>query len=506
MTSLSQSPAWQQLRRLAVPRLTDLFDSNSKRAAHYRLTAAGIRLDYSRQPITDDILNALFDLAQQEDVTGWRDKMFAGAAINATEQRPVLHWQWRLPHPPADLAGTRERMRTVADQIRTGAWRGATGKTIKHIVNIGIGGSDQGPRLIYDGLVPLGIQDLQLHFVSNIDPVDLDRVTSLCDADEILFVIVSKSMNTLETRLNAEKAKAWLIQNLGMEADLSRHLLAVTTNLPTAAALGIPAENCFGFSSGVGGRYSIWSPVSLAVMIVLGSDAFDEFLAGAAEMDEHFQTASLTDNMPVLLALLSLWQINFNGTTAEAVLPYSTHLALLPAYLQQLVMESNGKSVTRDGAPVDYATAPVIFGSAGTLGQHSFHQLLHQGTSRIGSDFILIKGDQDDEMQRWLLANGLAQSAALLYGHEDADPHRAHPGNRASNLLLIDRLTPRSLGALLALYEHKTFVQGILWRINPFDQFGVELGKIMAADTFNALSGHTDTRIDTATAAFIADL
>lgn len=513
MSDLTTSAAWQNLTQLQKPKkLAELFATDPTRSERYRITAAGMTLDYSRQPIDDTVLKALQNLATQEDITGWRDKLFAGDKINNTEDRAVLHWQWREASPPADIAETIDRMNSVATAIRNGSWRGATGKAIRHIVNIGIGGSDLGPRLIYDALSPTAPDGPQLHFVSNVDSCDLARVIARCPAEETLFVIVSKSMQTLETKLNAEAACRWLQQELGAETALGPHLLAVTTNLEAAAALGIPADHCFGFGSAIGGRYSIWSPVGLAVMIAVGPDKFADFRAGAAAMDEHFRQTAPADNMAVILALLSLWQVNFQGAQAEAVLPYSTRLHLLPSYLQQLVMESNGKGVTRSGEPVHYATAPVIFGSAGTLGQHSFHQLLHQGTLSIPADFIIVReatdsltigGEAYDQVfQQWLIANGLAQSAALLYGHADQDPHRAHPGDRPSNLLLLERLTPATLGALIALYEYKTFIQGILWRINSFDQYGVELGKKMATSTHAALN-KTGPAPNSATAALL---
>lgn len=512
--SLTTTPAWAELQRQRTAftdTLPALFQRDPLRHRRFTFTAADLALDISRQHLSEHVMQALLALATQEAVTAKRDALFAGDILNNTENRAVTHWRWRMAAPPADIAATQARTAALATAVRSGAWLGTTGKPIRHIVNIGIGGSDLGPRLITEALLSVD-SALTPHFIGNVDATDLARVTAQINQQgataETLFVIVSKSMTTLETRLNAEAARAWLIAQLGDAADLSRHLVAVTSNLPAAAALGIPPENCFGFEDSVGGRYSLWSPVGLTAEIVLGPDTFAQLRAGAAAMDDHFRAAPLAQSLPVLLALVSLWQVNFWNTTALAVLPYASRLAQLPNWLQQLSMESNGKGITRDGQPVDYATAPVIFGSAGTIGQHSFHQLLHQGTETIPADFIIASeavDNADTDMQRWLKANALAQSAALLYGNPSPDAARAHPGNRPSTLIFMPRCDARSLGALLALYEHKTIVEGFLWRLNSFDQFGVELGKTMGVATHAFMQGDSDARIDPATRARLAD-
>lgn len=505
--NLTGSTAWQALQAHRATQnytLADLYVESPDRAWHYGIEAAGLSVDYSRHPVTDETMGLLHRLAVQEDVTGWRRRLFAGEAINATENRAVTHWQWRMAQPPADIAATRARMHEVASKIRAGSWLGATGKPIRHIVNIGIGGSDLGPRLLVDALSPLTPQPITVDFVRNVDPVDLARVLARCDAAETLFIIASKTMTTLETRLNAEAATAWLRTSLGN--DISQHVLAVTSHPDRAAPFGVLPQHCFDFASSVGGRYSVWGPPSLAALIVLGPEIIAEFHAGAAAMDAHFQQAEAESNLPLTLALLSIWQVNFHNAANAAVLPYATMLGKLPAYLQQLVMESNGKGISRTGAKLQHATAPVIFGESGTIGQHSFHQLLHQGTTAIPADFIIarhtdVAGEAASRQQQWLVASALAQSAALLYGHDDADPHRRHPGNRPSTLIWIDRVTPHALGALLALYEHKTFVEGILWRINSFDQFGVELGKTIATSVQQAMTTGVDNDLDEATRA-----
>ncbi len=509
-TSLTATPAWLELQRQRAAftdSLATLFQRDPLRHRRFTFTAAGLTCDLSRQHLSDAVLTALLALAKQEDATGKRAALFAGDILNNTEGRAVTHWRWRMANPPAEIKETQSRATHLAAAIRSGTWRGATGKPIRQIVNIGIGGSDLGLRLVTEALLPLGNQ-LTPHFIGNVDATDLARVTAQCNAEETLFVIVSKSMTTLETRLNAEAARAWLAEQLGSTADLSRHLVAVTSNLPAAAVLGIPPENCFGFEDSVGGRYSLWSPVGLTAEIVLGPDAFAQLRAGAAAMDAHFRDAAPSANLPILLALTSIWQTNFWNARALAVLPYASRLAQLPNWLQQLAMESNGKSVTRDGLLCDYATAPVIFGAAGTIGQHSFHQLLHQGTETIPADFIIADqavDTEDAEMQSWLKANALAQSAALLFGNAAPDAARMHPGNRPSTFIITPRVDAYHLGALLALYEHKTIVEGFLWRLNSFDQFGVELGKTMAVATHAFMQGDAAVHIDPATRARLAD-
>lgn len=491
--SLTASPAWQALALAAQENIAQENIGQEEAPALF-LAAGDIKADLTRQPLSPHRWKLLHQLATQEDVTGWRDRLFAGAIINTSEGRAAEHWALRTPTLRADLAATDLRLATLVDAVQTGRARGATGKAFKHVVNVGIGGSDLGPRLLVDALAEYAAPQLSAHFITNIDPLEAARVLAHLPAEETLFVIASKSFSTLETKHNAAHCRAWWLQQTGLpESMLAQHFFAVSSNVPAATAFGISADNCFDFPDSIGGRYSLWGPVGLVPRLLLGNQHFKDFCAGAYQLDQHFQTAPISQNLPIALAIQSIWQVNFMQAQARAVLPYSHALQMLPAYWQQLVMESNGKSVTRTGQPVDYATSPVIFGAAGTVGQHSFYQQLHQGPRALPLEIILCQQQHPvlthstaAEQHSWLLANGLAQADAFWQGRHNPElpAHRQFSGGRPVSLLTLPALTPATLGQLLALYEHRTFVESVLWRINAFDQWGVELGKTMAETMF----------------------
>ena len=483
--------------------LSDLFRQDAQRAATLSLEAAGLFLDFSKNHLRRDTLDLLTAFARERGVETLRDAMFAGERINTTENRAVLHTCLRLPADQrflldghdinADIQGVLSRMAVFADKIRDGRWTGFSGHRITDIVNIGIGGSDLGPAMTCSALRVYAHPELRLHFLSNIDGHAADALLSTLNPQTTLFIVASKTFTTMETMRNAELARSWFLQQ-ATPADLPKHFVAVSTNTAAVRDFGIDPANMFPFWDWVGGRYSIWSAIGLPLMLAIGTNAFRDFLAGAHRMDEHFRSAPLTSNMPILFALISFWYRQFFGTASQLIAPYHQDLHLFPAYLQQLEMESNGKQVTRDGKPVGMPTAPVIWGSVGTNGQHAYFQLLHQGTDLIPVDFIVaLKPSHPYPGQHQvLLANALAQAEALMCGtRSDADlpPHRGFTGNRPSNMLVLEQLDPASLGALIALYEHKTFVQGVLWNINSFDQWGVELGKTLAHRILDELQG-----------------
>ena len=506
MSKLTDSPAWQALaaRRgeIASVRIAELFARDPQRAAHFSLEFGELFLDYSRHLVTPDTLHRLVSLAEQADVAGWVRRMFAGEPINHTEGRPALHVALRsdrgsFPEGADVMPQVREtlaRMRAVVGQARSGALYGATGKPVQCVVNLGIGGSDLGPRMACRALRAYedersrsrGERRLEVRFVANVDPRDLDAALEGLDPQTTFFIVASKTFTTAETLDNARRARKWLEAGLPAGAAVGSHFFAVTANTALAEQFGIAKERIFPIWDWVGGRYSMWSAVGLPVALSIGMDGFDALLEGARDMDAHFHTAPLERNMPVILALLSIWYVNFGAAQAHAVIPYAEDLGDLPSYLQQLEMESNGKRVDREGREVDYATAPVIWGASGTASQHSFHQLLHQGTHLIPADFVLVAGARGRDM---LAANALAQAAALMRGTASPDAHRAIPGNRPSSTIVLERLAPVALGQLLALYEHKVFVQGVIWNINSFDQWGVELGKAIARALLPALQG-----------------
>jgi glucose-6-phosphate isomerase len=529
---LTELPAWKALvehqRKMEALHLRTLFDEDPKRGERFALEAAGLYLDYSKNRITDETLRLLLDLAQATHLRSRIDAMFRGEPINVTENRSVLHVALRVPRSSVVRVDGEDvvpavhavlgRMAAFAERVRSGAWKGHTGKRIRNVVNIGIGGSDLGPLMAYEALKHHSARRLCFRFVSNVDGTDFVENTRDLDPRETLFVICSKTFTTLETLTNAHAARAWCLAALKEEAAVAKHFVAVSTNAQEVAKFGIDTKNMFEFWDWVGGRYSYASAIGLSLMIAIGPEAFGRMLDGFHAMDEHFRTTPFPHNMPVILGLLGIWYNNFFGAESHAILPYDQYLGRFIAYLQQLDMESNGKSVDRAGAVVEYQTGPVIWGEPGTNGQHAFYQLIHQGTKLIPCDFIGFcqslnpLGHQHD----LLMANLFAQSEALAFGKSDEQvaaegvpaalvPHRTFGGNRPSNTILAERLTPGILGTLVALYEHKVFVQGTIWNINSFDQWGVELGKVLAQRIAPELEGggEPDLAHDSSTNALI---
>jgi glucose-6-phosphate isomerase len=523
MTTLTGSPAWRALQAHAETmrgvHLRELFAQDPERFDKLSLRLDDLLLDCSKNRVTPETMRLLVGLARFADVEGWRAKLLEGARINFTEDRAVLHTALRnRSNRPIVVDGmdvmpgvnaVLEKMRVFSEQVRGGAWRGATGETITEIVNIGIGGSDLGPLMVCEALKPYQRPDLRPHFVSNVDGAHLAHTLARLDPARTLFVVASKTFTTQETMTNAGSARAWLTAALGEDA-VARHFVAVSTNGAAVAGFGIDTANMFGFWDWVGGRYSLWSAIGLPIALAIGFDRFAELLAGAHAMDEHFRTAPLEHNLPVVLALLGVWYRNFLGASTLALLPYDQHLHRFPAYLQQGDMESNGKFVRRDGERVDYATGPVIWGEPGTNGQHAFYQLIHQGTELIPADFLAAAQSQTPlgDHHEKLLANFFAQIEALAFGKTAAEaraelekqglagdalamllPHKVFEGNRPTTSILYRELTPHRLGSLIALYEHKIFVQGVIWNINSFDQWGVELGKQLASRILPELQG-----------------
>jgi glucose-6-phosphate isomerase len=523
--------AWTALTahhaKLRDVHLRTLFAEDPGRGERFALEAAGLYLDYSKNRVTAETLRLLLALAEAAGLRGRIDAMFAGEKINVTEQRAVLHVALRTPRDRRivvdgrdvvpDVHAVLDRLTAFSTAVRTGAWTGFTGRPVRNVVNIGIGGSDLGPVMAYEALRPWSDRRLTMRFVSNVDGADFAEATRDLDPAETLFVVSSKTFTTQETLVNARAAREWSVRALGERA-VARHFVAVSTNAAEVAKFGIDPANMFEFWDWVGGRYSYDSAIGLSLMIAIGPDHFRAMLAGFHEMDEHFRTAPFERNMPVLLGLLGIWYVNFFGAESHAVLPYSHYLARLPAYLQQLDMESNGKSVDRDGRRVDYQTGPVIWGTPGTNGQHAYYQLLHQGTRLVPCDFIgFARMPTPLRAQHDLLtANLIAQAEALAFGKTSAEvaaegvpaaqvPHRTFEGNRPSNMILAAELTPAALGRLVALYEHKVFVQGTIWRVNSFDQWGVELGKALAGRIAPELDAQMEPplRHDSSTTALI---
>ncbi len=520
---VDQLPGWQALaahaEALSTTTIAELFAADAGRAPALTVDAAGLHVDLSKNRITGETIDLLCALATEAGVAERRDAMFAGETINTTEDRAVLHTALRRAADEplvvdgvdvtAEVHAVLGSMATFADAVRSGEWTGANGERITTVVNIGIGGSDLGPVMAYRALRPYSDRGIDVRHVSNIDPTDLHEELLGLDPATTLFVIVSKTFSTIETLTNARSARTWLTDALGADA-VGKHFVAVSTNADLVADFGIDTANMFGFWDWVGGRYSLPSAVGLSLMIAIGPDGFGDFLAGMREMDEHFRTAPFHTNLPVLLGMLGIWYANFGGAQSHAVLPYSDHLARFPAYLQQLDMESNGKRVTRFGQPMTVDTAPIVWGEPGTNGQHAFFQLLHQGTHLVPADFIGFCeatdpiGDQHD----LLMANFFAQTEALAFGGTtgdgaDDDPQRAFDGNRPTTTILAQRLDPATLGRLIALYEHRVFTQGAVWGINSFDQFGVELGKVLAKAIEPELTGDDDLGHDGSTNALI---
>jgi glucose-6-phosphate isomerase len=527
---LRQRPAWKALERhhgeLAGRHLRDLFAADPGRADRFTLEAAGLHLDYSKNRITDETVRLLLQLADESGLRERIDAMFRGDRINVSEDRSVLHVALRRREADSLVVDGQDvvrqvhevlgRMRAFAERVRRSDWKGHTGKPIRNVVNIGIGGSDLGPVMAYEALRFYSKRDLEFRFVSNVDSTDLVEATHGLEPEETLFIVSSKTFGTLETMTNARSARQWALARLGSESAIARHFVAVSTNAQRVVEFGIDPANMFGFWDWVGGRYSMDSAIGLSTMLAIGPDHFQELLGGFHALDEHFRTAPWSQNLPVLMGLLAVWYGDFFGAQSFGVMPYEQYLKRFPAYLQQLTMESNGKHVTLEGAAVDYETGGVYWGEPGTNGQHSFYQLIHQGTKLIPVDLIGFGkalnplGDHHDI----LMSNVFAQAEALAFGKTEAEvraegtppalvPHRVMEGNRPTNVILAEKLTPRTLGTLVALYEHSVFTQGVVWGIDSFDQWGVELGKVLAARIIPELQSETELAHDSSTNALI---
>ncbi|WP_291321070.1 glucose-6-phosphate isomerase [Desulfonatronospira sp.] len=525
----TQAPGWAKLAdhfsKIKNTHMREMFVADPERFSRFSLQAGPVFLDYSKNRIQQETMDYLFALAREMHLQEKIESMFSGAKINTTENRSVLHTALRnRSNRPAmvdgrdvmpDVNTVLDRMKDFVNRVREGTWLGWTNEPVKDVVNIGIGGSDLGPKMVTRGLKAFARPDLKSYFVSNVDPAHLENTLAGLDPRRTLFIIASKTFTTQETMFNATRAKEWFLQSAGSQDHIPRHFVAVSTSTDKVRAFGIDPKNMFGFWDWVGGRFSLWSAIGLPIALSIGMHRFEQLLQGAHEMDEHFRNAPLEKNMPVILALLGIWYTNFFQTESQALLPYSQYLEDFPAYMQQAEMESNGKRITLQGLKVDYATGPVIWGAPGTNGQHAFYQLLHQGTRMIPCDFIIFarQPDHDPGQHRLLLANFLAQTEALMLGktidevreemqsqgksEEELQkllPHRTFPGNRPSNSLLLPELEPATLGALIALYEHKIFVQGVIWDINSFDQWGVELGKALAKSIEPELEDDTPVR------------
>ncbi len=522
MPDLTRSPAWQALHnhfeQVRHLHMRDLFTQDPKRFQRYSIKLEDFLLDYSKNRITDETESLLLELARDRDVPGWITRMFNGEKINHTEDRAVLHIALRnranrpilvdgrdvMPEVNAML----EKMRSFCDAIHSQKWRGYTGQPIKDVVNLGVGGSDLGPMMATQALHPYASRDVSVHFVSNVDENHINNTLDNLKPETTLFIIASKSFTTQDTLVNADTAREWFLQASNDTSAIAKHFVAVSNNVAAASAFGIDEQNIFKMWDWVGGRYSLWSTVGLSLAMAIGMDNFEEMLAGAHDMDEHFRTAPLEQNMPVIMALLGIWYNNFFNAQSYAVLPYDQHLRFLPDYLRQADMESNGKSVTRDGEQVDYSTGPVLFGQLGITGQHAFYQLMHQGTKLIPADIIASITNLRciSSHHRMLMANVFAQAEAFMRGKTEDEaraeleaqgitgeqlnvllPNKIFAGNKPSNMILYHTLNPRNLGRLIALYEHKFFVQGVIWNINSYDQWGVELGKQLAQTVLGEL-------------------
>jgi len=519
--------AWSSLTALAAElhatTIRDLIEREPERPEACQVSGARVHLDFTRQRVTSSVMGALIDLADETGVLDLRERMLSGDHINTTEDRAVLHTALRRPRDleltvdGVDVVGevhdVLDRMGQFARSVREGQWRGASGERIRSVINIGIGGSDLGPAMAHLALGAFSTEEIHFHFVSNVDPTDITQALAACEPATTLVIVASKTFTTLETMTNARAAREWLVGQLGERA-VAQHFVAVSTNAAKVGQFGIDTANMFGFWDWVGGRYSMDSAIGLSTMIAVGPDGFEQMLAGFHAMDEHFATAPAEENVPLLLGLIAVWNRDFLDIGTTAVLPYSQYLSRFPAYLQQLTMESNGKSVRRDGEAVDYETGAIYWGEPGTNGQHSFYQLLHQGTSTVNCDIIVVARTENPQtdQQDMLVANALAQASVLSLGRTaeevaadgtpaDLVPHKVMPGNRPVNLIMIDRLDPFTLGSLVALYEHSVFVQGAVWGIDSFDQWGVELGKKVAMGILGDLTGDEDAIVDASTRA-----
>ena len=524
LSALNTRPAWKALeahyQKVRGIHLRQLFADDAKRGERMALEAVGLYFDYSKNRVTDETIKLLLQLAEQSDLRGRIDAMFRGDKINITEQRAVLHVALRAPRDASilvdgknvvlDVHAVLDKMAEFSNRVRSGAWKGHTGKPIRNIINIGIGGSDLGPVMAYEALKHYSERSTTFRFVSNVDGTDFAEAVHDLDPTETLFIVSSKTFTTLETMTNAQSARDWSLKGLGGDPKaVAKHFVAVSTNTAKVSEFGIDTANMFGFWDWVGGRYSMDSAIGLSTMLAVGPDNFRALLAGFHEMDEHFRTTPFERNLPVLMGLLSVWYNDFFGAQTVAVLPYEQYLKRFPAYLQQLTMESNGKHVTLDGAAVSADTSPIYWGEPGTNGQHSFYQLIHQGTRLIPCDFIAFVETLNPlgRHHDMLLANVLAQTEALAFGKTSEQvkaegtpdwlvPHRVFEGNRPSNTILAQRLTPEALGKLVALYEHCVFTQGAIWNINSFDQWGVELGKALAQRIIPELEGKTEPKLE----------
>ena len=535
MSLVSKSPAWLALRehkrQIVDMHMRDLFAEDPERFEHFSLRFENILFDYSKNRVTEVTMGLLFDLARQVNLSRAIQAIFSGERINLTEKRAVLHTALRNRSSRPVLVDGKDimpeinrvldKMRGFSEAVRSGAWRGYTGKAISDVVNIGIGGSDLGPKMVCEALKPYGGQSLRAHFVSNVDGTDLSETLKSLNPETVLFLVASKTFTTQETMSNAQSARAWLLDRAGDEAAVAKHFVALSTNKELVARFGIDIVNMFEFWDWVGGRYSLWSAIGLSIAIYLGMERFEELLSGAYSVDEHFRTAPFERNIPVIMGLLGVWYNNFFGAQSHAILPYDQYLVHFPAYFQQGDMESNGKSVTRQGEWVDYSTGPIIWGQPGTNGQHAFYQLIHQGTKLIPCDFLAAAKSHNPlgDHHPILISNYLAQTEALMKGRTAEEAHaelvaqgyegeelerlvlsKTFPGNRPTNSFFYPKLTPWVLGALIAFYEHKIFTQGIVWDINSFDQMGVELGKQLAKTILPELKGEGEgSRHDSST-------
>jgi glucose-6-phosphate isomerase len=524
MSNLTESSSWKALkqhqREIAPQHMRAMFASDPQRFGKFSVRWSDFLLDYSKNRIAERTMKLLFDLARESDLKKRIEQMFTGEKINSTEHRSVLHIALRnRSNTPIMVDGVDvmpavnkvlEHIRDFSEQVRSGAWKGYTGQPITNIVNIGIGGSDLGPVMVTEALKHYGHPRLNVHFVSNVDGTHIAETVKRLSPETTLFIVASKTFTTQETIVNAESAKRWFLEHAQDPAAVAKHFVAVSTNAKAVAAFGIDTRNMFEFWDWVGGRYSLWSAIGLSIALSVGMENFEELLLGAHEMDQHFRTAPFEKNLPVILALLGIWYNNFFGGESHAIIPYDQYLHRFPAYLQQGDMESNGKGVTRGGQRVDYSTGPIIWGEPGTNGQHAFFQLLHQGTKLIPVDFLAPAQSHNPmgEHHAILLSNFFAQTEALMKGKTEAEartelekaglrgseleellPHKVFLGNRPTNTILFKKLTPRTLGSLIALYEHKIFIQGVLWDVNSFDQWGVELGKQLAKAILPELTG-----------------
>ncbi len=535
---LTSAPAWNQLHahydEYGQTHLRDLFAQDPQRGSEYTVSGIGLYYDYSKQRVTKDTIDLLISLAKQRNLKERAEAMFTGEHINVTEDRAVLHTALRLPKTAtlvvdgqdvvADVHEVLDKMANFADRVRSGEWTGATGKPIKNVINIGIGGSDLGPVMAHEALRDYTKRDMDFRYVSNVDGTDIFEATRDLNADETLFIVSSKTFTTQETMTNANSARDWLLKSLGDKSAVAKHFVAVSTNAEGVSEFGIDTANMFGFWDWVGGRYSMDSAIGLSTMIAIGPEGYSELLGGFHDMDEHFRNTPLEENIPALMGLFGVWNRNFLGCATVAVLPYEQYLKRFPAYLQQLTMESNGKHVTLSGTPVTYDTGPVYWGEPGTNGQHSFYQLIHQGTSIIPCDFLYfteplnkVPAVDAPDHHDLLVANALAQAAALAFGKTAEEvaaegvpaavvPHKVMVGNRPSNMIVAEKLDPRTLGKLVAMYEHAVFTEGVIWGIDSFDQWGVELGKVLAKKIVPVLvEGVEDSSLDSSTLTLAAN-